>query len=762
MIKTHSLGFPRIGKKRELKIALESFWNGKDSTEQLLTIAKELRERHWQLQTERRIDLIPALDFSLYDAVLDHSLLFNLIPERIQKLGQIDPLTSCFLMARGKSPTSKLQTEAGEMTKWFDTNYHYITPEVGRFTKLALKSEPIIQQIKEAHYLRFEIKPVLIGPVTLLWLAKSTDPNFDKLSLLKDLLLLYRELLIEFYQHGITWVQFDEPVAVLELDKKWREAFLQYQSLLSAGPNIMLATYFGSIGENLKTIAETQVHAVHIDLVRGKYNPKTVHKILPKHTEISLGLVDGRNIWKNNFKNSFEIAKPWLKTGRKLWVAPSCSLLHCPIDLDNERSIKKPVVSWLSFAKQKLTEVDLLRVGLQEGIGVISKMYKENQKIMQTRNKSSLVTSSVVRKEMKKITTQWSSRSVKAKKRFILQQEKLQLPLFPTTTIGSFPQTPEIRKMRADSKQGRVTKEQYNDFIKKQIAHAVSTQEAIGLDVLVHGEAERNDMTEFFGELLKGFVITSNGWVQSYGSRCVKPPIIYGDISRSKPMTVDLTSFAAGLTKKPMKGMLTGPVTMLCWSFTRDDLPKKDICLQLALALRKEVNDLEKAGISIIQIDEPALREGLPLHKKERKAYLDWAVKSFKIATCGVGPETQIHTHMCYSEFNDIMESIIKLDADVITIETSRSKMELLEVFKHLNYPNQIGPGVYDIHSPNTPTRDSIKLLLKSALTHLSQELLWINPDCGLKTRTWDEVTPALSEMVKASHELRSEYKRKV
>lgn len=760
MIWTHNMGFPRMGGNRELKTALESYWKDGKLRTTLLESAYTIRQDNWEKQRLKRLNFLPVCDFSLYDTVLDHAMVFGLLPEHLLKQNIEDDLTKYFLMARGRSPNTDVVVDAGKMTKWFDTNYHYIAPEVGSYTKLTANYELLLDPIRRSRQQGHSIKPTIIGPLTLLWLARSSNKKFDVLTLYPELLALYQSLLNEIKSLGVKWVQLDEPILALELPTKWANAYKKYSSKLCVSSlNIMIGTYFSSIKDNLPVIANCGANAIHLDLSANQdMSAAQVHKKLPKDVEISLGVIDGRNIWVNNLKESITKIEPWTKLNRQLWLAPSCSLLHCPLDVSLETKLKNPTLSWLSFAMQKLDELEIIRTGVVEGQSKIKNELKANKAIFESKKQSKNVRNAEVRLRVKKIKPAWLKRNASYKKRIKLQQKKLALPLFPTTTIGSFPQTDAIRNNRLKFKQGKLTKEKYLNFIKREIKNSVKIQEEIGLDVLVHGEPERNDMVEYFGQQLKGFAFTEHGWVQSYGSRCVKPPIIYGDVSRSKSMTVQLSKYTKSVTSLPIKGMLTGPVTILCWSFARDDIPREDICTQLALALRDEVSDLEKAGIDIIQIDEPALREGLPLKENKKRAYLKWAVDSFKLATSNVDDSTQIHTHMCYSKFSDIMSTIIKLDADVISIETSRSKMELLEVFNKLNYPNSIGLGVYDIHSPNTPSSDQIVEFLQSASKHIPLQSLWVNPDCGLKTRTWDEVIPALKEMVAAAKEMRAQH----
>lgn len=758
MVTTHNLGFPRIGKKRELKFALEKYWKREITKKALEQTAGSLRQQHWQFQSA--LNLTPVGDFSFYDQVLDTSFMLGNIPTRVHDL-KGDSLDNYFRVARGRSATDDSTcscVSAGEMTKWFDTNYHYIVPEFDKDTSFSLNAEYLLQQIKEAKEQGINIKPVIIGPVTYLWLGKSRDDS-NKLDLLDDLLKVYSELLNILAESGVTWLQIDEPVLVTELSGDWQQAMRKaYAQLHGSSIKVLLATYFGELQENLTLACELPVAGLHIDAINAKDEISKVISCLPKHAILSLGVINGRNIWKANLSATLDWLEPvYAELQDRLWLAPSCSLLHVPVDLDNEQKIDSEIQSWLAFAVQKLEELGILAQALNEGRESVIEQLKENTVSVNSRNNSDLVHVEAVQARVAEVNDAMAERQSDYQQRAEIQNKKFQLPLYPTTTIGSFPQTRKIRKTRMDYRNKDISEQQYTDVMKQEIAECVREQESLGLDVLVHGEPERNDMVEYFGEQLTGYVFTQFGWVQSYGSRCVKPPIIYGDISRPKAITVGWTNYAQSLTDKPMKGMLTGPVTILNWSFVRDDQSRAETCLQLALAIRDEVLDLESAGVQIIQIDEAALREGLPLRKKQWSNYLDWAIKAFRITANGVKDETQIHTHMCYSEFNDIIEAIAEMDADVITIETSRSDMELLDVFDQFHYPNQIGPGVYDIHSPNIPTVDSIVELMKKAAQRIPAQRLWVNPDCGLKTRHWDEVKPALINMVAASKKLSSE-----
>ena len=757
MALVHNLGFPRIGAKRELKFAQEAFWKGQSSEAELLALAKELRASNWR--TQAALDLVPVGDFSLYDQVLDMSFTLGNLPSRVEGL-EGSELDSYFRVARGRSANDSgcNCVHAGEMTKWFDTNYHYIVPEVTAETTFALNAERLLSQLAEAQAAGVNAKPVIIGPVTYLWLSKEKDGS-NRLDLLPKLLPVYSELLEKLAEAGAEWVQIDEPALVTELNADWKHALESaYHTLKATQPKLLLATYFGTLQDHLQLACNLPVAGLHVDAVRGRQEIEKVVDWLPSHKVLSVGAIDGRNIWKTDLNAALEWLTPIAeKLGDRLWLAPSCSLLHVPVDLDSETKLDDDIRSWLAFAKQKLAELTVLTRALNEGYAAVADELAANQAAIESRNNSERVHNPAVKAAVKNITAELGQRKSPYSERADRQRTHLKLPLYPTTTIGSFPQTPDIRKARLAFKKQEISVDHYTAQMKAEIEHAVREQEKLGLDVLVHGEAERNDMVEYFGEQLEGYVFSQFGWVQSYGSRCVKPPILFGDISRPKAMTVDWIKYAQSLTDKPMKGMLTGPVTILNWSFVRDDQPRSESCLQLALAVRQEVQDLEAAGVNIIQIDEAALREGLPLRQSEWQGYLDWAVESFRITANGVSDETQIHTHMCYSEFNDIIEAIAHMDADVITIETSRSDMELLDVFEEFEYPNEIGPGVYDIHSPNIPTVEQIVKLMTKAAERIPADRLWVNPDCGLKTRQWQEVTPALEHMVAAATALREQ-----
>lgn len=761
MVHTHSLGFPRIGAKRELKFALESYWKGTSSRDELKALGAQLRQRHWQHQAG--LDLAPVGDFAFYDQVLDMSFTLGNLPERVRGFHG-DALDNYFRVARGRSAQGADDhsaccggVAAGEMTKWFDTNYHYIVPEFTAQTEFKLDAARLLEQLAEAKAQGVKAKPVIIGPVTYLAIGKAKDGS-DKLALLPRLLTVYADLLATLAAQGVEWVQIDEPLLVTELDADWQHAFnVAYHQLKGGRIKLLLATYFGELLDNRYLAVNLPVAGLHIDAINGRDDVKPLLNLLPSHKVLSLGVIDGRNIWKTDLTAVLDWIEPIAQQlGDRLWIAPSCSLLHVPVDLASEQKLDPEVKPWLAYALQKLDELKVLSTALNQGRDAVKDALAANHAAIATRRSSPRVNNPAVKAAMARLDAKLGQRKSGYAQRAPLQAARLKLPAFPTTTIGSFPQTAEIRQARSQFKAGELDEAAYKAAMQAEIARSVREQEALGLDVLVHGEAERNDMVEYFGEQLDGYAFSQFGWVQSYGSRCVKPPILFGDIMRPRAMTVEWIRYAQSLTDKPVKGMLTGPVTILNWSFVRDDQPRSVSCRQLALAIREEVLDLEKAGVRVIQIDEAALREGLPLRKAQWKAYLDWAVESFRITANGVDDETQIHTHMCYSEFNDIIASIADMDADVITIETSRSDMELLDAFDNFNYPNEIGPGVYDIHSPNIPTQAHIVQLMRKAAERIPAERLWVNPDCGLKTRQWAEVIPALTHMVEAARTLRA------
>ena len=769
-----SLGTPRIGPRRELKFALESFWSGASDEKALIEAGAGLRAANWARQKKLGVSVIPSNDFSFYDQMLDASVMVGAIPEIYRWNGGPVPLATYFAMARGAQGKTQEAScghshhghdaapgvPAQEMTKWFDTNYHYMVPELTKDQQFTLASRKPIEEYEEAKALGYQTRPVLVGPVTFLKLAKSKDAGFNPLSLLDRLLPVYIEVLRELAYRGAEWVQIDEPCLVLDLDIVGQQALhYAYTEIANAVPQlkIMLATYFGGLGGNRNTALALPVAGLHLDLVRA---PDQINGLadFPKGRVLSLGIIDGRNIWRADLSRILGQLEPVIaKLGKdRVQIAPSCSLLHVPIDLALETGLDSEVKSWLAFSVQKLEELTTLGTALAGGRGAVEASLKTSDQAAAARKASPRIHDAKVAARIAGVDDAMRRRASVFTDRVGVQHERFNLPAFPTTTIGSFPQTAEVRKARAAHASGALTDEVYKIYLQDQTARAVQWQETIGLDVLVHGEFERNDMVQYFGEQLAGFAFTSHGWVQSYGSRYVRPPVLFGDVSRPKPMTVEWWQYAQSLTKKPMKAMLTGPVTILNWSFVRDDIPRSEACHQIALAIRDEVADLEAAGAGMIQIDEAALREGLPLRKSEWKAYLDWAVDAFRLCSSGGRDETQIHTHMCYSEFNDIINAIGAMDADVISIETSRSKMELLDAFRDYRYPNEIGPGVYDIHSPRVPEIGEMTGLLRLARERLADAQIWINPDCGLKTRKWEEVRPALVNMVAAARELRA------
>jgi 5-methyltetrahydropteroyltriglutamate--homocysteine methyltransferase len=768
-IQTANLGFPRIGMHRDLKFALESYWSGKSDQETLLAVGRALRAGNWLLQQEKGIDVIPSNDFSLYDHVLDTAAMVGAIPASYGWKGGDVGLATYFAMARGSKGDG--HTDCGhahdghgvaalEMTKWFDTNYHYMVPEVCEDQEFSLSSLKPVDHFLEAKTLGVHTRPVILGPVTFLKLAKARQAAFKPLDLLSKLLPVYGELLRRLSVAGADWVQIDEPIAVLDLTEGERHAFtVAYEALTQAAPDlkIMLATYFGALEDNLEAVANLPVDGLHVDLVRAPQQLAAVLKAVSGDKLLSLGVIDGRNVWRADLASIIDRLQAIVagRAATSIEVAPSCSLIHVPIDIALETGLDADLRTWLAFATQKLDELATLGQGLIEGKAAVAAEIEAASSAVAARSSSPKVNDHGVKRRVAAVTDAQKQRTSPFIDRQKLQSGALKLPLFPTTTIGSFPQTPEVRKARSAHSRGALTDAQYEVFLQKETEAAILWQEEIGLDVLVHGEFERNDMVQYFGEQLSGFAFTQHAWVQSYGSRYVRPPIIFGDVLRPKPMTVRWWAYAQSLTDRPMKGMVTGPVTILNWSFVRDDVAREETCRQIALAIRDEVNDLEAAGAKMIQIDEAALREGLPLRQKDWKTYLDWAVECFRLCSSGVADRTQVHTHMCYSEFNDIIGAIAAMDADVISIETSRSKMELLDAFRNYRYPNEIGPGVYDIHSPRVPEVKEMADLLSLARERLRDAQIWINPDCGLKTRKWDEVRPALVNMVEAARQLR-------
>ena len=768
-MQTHNLGYPRIGKKRELKKACEQYWSGKIIQKELLDVSRRIINENLKLQQEAGIDLIPVNDFSFYDHVLDMTLTLGAIPQRYHDVilnKANNELDLYFAMARGYQKDG-LDITAMEMTKWFDTNYHYIVPEFSKGQSFKLFSNKIINEFIGAKQIGINAKPVILGPVSYLLLGKEKEEGFEKLDLIDNLLPVYLEILKSLQSHGAEYIQIDEPFLALDLSNKAKEVYTAvYARIQKELPNlkIILTTYFEGLEDNLPLALSLPVNTLHVDLVRKPEQLENILAAIPENLKLSLGVVDGRNIWKNDFESSLQlIRKAKEQLGEKrILIAPSSSLLHVPYDLDletKEESLPAEIKQWMAYAKQKIKEVALLRDLSSENPSAESLVaFGENKKAIENKRISTLIHDAKVQQQMDALDAVPVSRQSAFAQRKVQQQEILKLPLFPTTTIGSFPQTKEVRSWRSQFKKGEISAERYTDLLKEETKNTIQRQEKIGIDVLVHGEFERNDMVEYFGEQLKGFAFTENGWVQSYGSRCVKPPVIYGDVSRPEPLTVFWSQYAQSLTSKWVKGMLTGPVTILQWSFVRNDQPRKDTANQIALAIRDEVLDLEKAGIRIIQIDEPAIREGLPLRKKDAAAYLKWAVLAFRISASSVKDDTQIHTHMCYSEFNDIINHIADMDADVITIECSRSQMELLDAFADFEYPNDIGPGVYDIHAPRVPSKEEMVKLLEKAAKVIPSSQLWVNPDCGLKTRGWDETEKALIEMVNAAKEMQKEF----
>ncbi|MEE3999799.1 5-methyltetrahydropteroyltriglutamate--homocysteine S-methyltransferase [Tenacibaculum sp. FZY0031] len=765
-MQTHILGYPRIGSNRELKKACEQYWSGKTSLQELLETGRNICQQNWKTQQKAGIDLIPCNDFSYYDQVLDMTLTVGAVPKRYNEVAlktSNSELDLYFAMARGYQKDN-LDITAMEMTKWFDTNYHYIVPEFYRDQEFKLFSNKIVNEFVGAKQAGINAKPVIIGLVSYLLLGKEKEEGFDKLDLASKLLPVYLEILQELQTHGAEWIQFDEPFLALDLSEKTKETYqFIYNEIRKKFPKLqfIVTTYFEGLKDNLSLANILPIDALHIDLVRCEEQLDDVLNTFTENKILSLGIVDGRNIWKNDFEKSLQlIQKATDKLGSdRVFIAPSCSLLHTPCDLELETTLDNQIKQWLAFAKQKLTEVSLLKeLSKSTSDKSVLNAFEENKKAIENRKSSTLIHHNDVKLRVDAVTKLDSQRKNDFSVRQEAQEKVLNLPLFPTTTIGSFPQTKEVRSWRAQYKKGNLSSEEYKYLLKKETQKTIQWQEKIGLDVLVHGEYERNDMVEYFGEQLAGVTFTKKGWVQSYGSRCVKPPIIYGDVYRPHPMTVYWSQYAQSLTDKWVKGMLTGPVTILQWSFVRDDQPRSITCKQIALAIRDEVKDLENAGIRVIQIDEPAIREGLPLRKSGWNDYLKWAVEAFKISSCSVDDATQIHTHMCYSEFNDIIQNIADMDADVITIECSRSQMELLNAFANFKYPNEIGPGVYDIHSPRVPSKEEMVELLQKAQKVIPASQLWVNPDCGLKTRHWDETEKALLAMVSAAKEASLSY----
>jgi 5-methyltetrahydropteroyltriglutamate--homocysteine methyltransferase len=777
-------GFPRIGRNRELKFATEGYWRGQTSADELAATAKAIRVENWKLMQDAGIDLIPSNDFSFYDQVLDTIALVGAVPERYGWTGGGVDLDTYFAMARGRQ-TDEVDVTAMEMTKWFDTNYHYLVPELGPGTEFSLSStKPFDEHAEAMEELGIDTIPVLIGPVSFLLLSKPADgvsESFDPLDLIEPLVEVYGEVIEKLAEQGATWVQLDEPCFVEDRSEKELDALrLAYEELCKVHerPRIVVKTYFDHVGDAYGVLRDLPIEGVGLDftgVVHGNELDETVHEHGGRHNAqfiadqgglddqwLFAGIVDGRNVWINHLEHSLDALEGLSSRTQQLVVSTSCSLLHTPIDLDAEPAdgdadLDDEARSWMAFAVQKVGEVRTLAKGLADGRPAIAGELDANDRAHDSRRGSHRTGNSEVRARVEALTDADARRETPFAERKEAQQQRLGLPNFPSTTIGSYPQTDEIRTARKQLREGEIQLAEYEERMRGEIDRVIDFQEEIGLDVLVHGEPERNDMVQYFGEQMLGYVFTQNAWVQSYGSRYVRPPIIFGDVSRPVPMTVEWINYAQSKSEKPVKGMLTGPVTMLQWSFVRDDQPLSVTCEQLALAIRDEVDDLEKAGVGVIQVDEPAIREGLPLRRDRWDEYLQWAVYSFRVATSVVRDDTQIQTHMCYSDFGDIMEHIQAMDADVNLIEAARSRMELLHDWEKTGYTNDIGPGVYDIHSPRVPTVEEMVELLHEAARVLRPEQIWVNPDCGLKTRAWPETEESLRNMVQAAKQLREE-----
>ncbi len=772
MVLATNLGFPRIGPMRELKKAVEAYWKSDRSIEArrtLMDVGAELRAKNWKRQKDAGLDHIPSNDFAFYDQVLDMTTLLGLIPSRYQWDGNEASVDLSFDMARG-AQRDGVDVTAMEMTKWYDTNYHYIVPEFEKGMSPKLSHTKIFQEFEQAQELGINTRPVLIGPATYTFLGKPQYDGFDHVAFVKTLLPVYNEILAGLAERGCSWVQIDEPVFSLDLCEIGQGTIkAAYEGLKKPeGLKVLMATYFESLKDNAELAFSLTVDGVHIDLCRGSGRANTTSNNASKDVEqalsligetkiLSLGVVDGRNIWKNDLCDSITKVETAVKAlgSERVFVAGSCSLLHTPVDLSSETALDDELKGWMAYATQKLDEIAVIAEGANNGRETIAAELAASNNAQESRKKSARIHNRAVEERLHNITDDMKERKSPFEKRQKVQHAALDIPLYPTTTIGSFPQTPDIRKARADYKAGALDDAGYKAAMEKEIRDVVAFQHECDIDVLVHGEPERNDMVEYFGEQLSGFAFSKFGWVQSYGSRCVKPPIIFGDVSRPVAMTVEWSKYAQAQTSKIMKGMLTGPITILQWSFVRDDQPRNDTARQIALAIRDEVSDLEEAGIKMIQIDEAAFREGLPLRRADWQEYLDNAVENFRLTSCCVEDETQIHTHMCYSEFNDVIDSIGAMDADVISIECSRSQMELLEAFVDYKYPNEIGPGVYDIHSPRVPSTQEMVDLLDKAKKNLNERQIWVNPDCGLKTRGWPETKEALKHMVEAAKVMR-------
>jgi 5-methyltetrahydropteroyltriglutamate--homocysteine methyltransferase len=761
MIYTGNLGYPRIGKNRELKFGLEKYWNKCISVEELREISRKIKENNWKLHQAFGFDHIPSGYFSLYDHVLDHAVMFDAVPMRFLKKPGKNPEDLYFSMARGQQTADGETVAAMEMTKWFNTNYHYIVPEINPDTQFSLNVEKLMSELAHAGSLCIKTRPVILGPVSFLLLSKSVNNCFSPLSKISDLLPLYKRLFETLSHNGVKWIQLDEPFLSTDLNPTIKSAYqllFKEFAIPSGRPQIMLTTYFSDLSSNSDILQNSMFEGLHIDLTQTKDIEKVI-KAASNTKIFSLGIIDGRNIWRSDLNKKLVLIRKYMDVigSREIMLAPSCSMLHLPLDINVEDELNPSVKSWLAFAEQKLESLSVLKKALSNDSSV-NKYIRANQKIVNNKKESELVHLLENSPDFASVPSDIFTRSTPFSGRKRVQQKNLGLSILPTTTIGSFPQTKEVRRARSKFHKGELSVRDYTSFLQKEITNVIRFQEKIGLDVLVHGEFERNDMVQYFAENLSGFAFTRFGWVQSFGSRYVRPPIIFGDVKRPEPITIQWAKFAQSLTKKYVKGMLTGPVTILQWSFVRNDQPRAETCKQIAFAIRDEVLDLEEAGIKIIQIDEPALREGLPIQKRLWKDYLEWAVKCFQIASSGVRDDTQIHTHMCYAEFNDIINAIIKMDADVISIEASRSKMDLLTVFSDVAYPNEIGPGIYDIHSPNIPGKNEMEELIRKALAVIRAGQLWINPDCGLKTRQWDEIEPSLKNMVAAARCIREQF----
>ncbi|MFD6375655.1 5-methyltetrahydropteroyltriglutamate--homocysteine S-methyltransferase [Streptomyces albidoflavus] len=752
-------GYPRQGQHRELKKAVEGYWKGRVGADALKKTAAELRRANWAQLAEAGIDEVPTGDFSYYDHVLDTSVMVGAVPPRHRAAVDADPLDGYFAMARGNQDVAPL-----EMTKWFDTNYHYLVPELGPDTVFTADSAKQVAELTEALALGHTARPVLVGPVTYLLLAKPAPgvaEEFEPLTLLDRLLPVYAEVLGDLRAAGAEWVQLDEPALVQDrTPAELNAAARAYRDLgaLTDRPKLLVASYFDRLGEALQVLAKAPVEGLALDFTEAAAaNLDDLAAVggLPGKRLVA-GVVNGRNIWINDHEKSLATLATLLGLAGRVDVAASCSLLHVPLDTAPERDLDPRILRWLAFARQKTAEIVTLAKGLAEGTGAVAAEIAANRAALASRADSPLTRDPAVRARTAAVTEADARRPQPYPERAVAQRERLRLPLLPTTTIGSFPQTGEVRAARADLRAGRIDAAGYEERIAAEIAEVIAFQEKAGIDVLVHGEAERNDMVQYFAEQLTGYLATQHGWVQSYGTRYVRPPVLAGDISRPAPMTVGWTTYAQSLTERPVKGMLTGPVTMLAWSFVRDDQPLGETAAQVALALRDEVADLEAAGTSVIQVDEPALRETLPLRAADRPAYLEWATRAFRLTTGGVAPATQIHTHMCYAEFGDIVQAIDDLDADVISLEAARSHMEVAHELAAHGYPREAGPGVYDIHSPRVPGAEEAAALLREGLAAIPAERLWVNPDCGLKTRGWPETRASLENLVAAARTVRA------